>query len=226
MRNEEFEFGGYKGYVVIPDNPNGKWIWKTEFFHAFEASEVALFELGYTRVYYKISDMYGSSYAVRLMHEFHKYIVEKYSLEPTANLFGFSRGGLYAFNYALFYPECVRTVYLDAPVMDLSSWPKKDTVEQKQFFEIYNVTADTLASFKDSPVHHIPEYTAHGIPTLLVVGGVDESVPYEENSKALVDWCEKNSLPLDFHYKPECGHHPHSLEDVSPIVEFIEKHNA
>ena len=225
MRYDEFEFAGYEAYVYIPDNPNGKWIWKTEFFHSFEASEVALFEKGYTRVYYKISNKYGSPEAVRLMHAFHRHIIKKYPLDPKANLFGFSRGGLYAFNYALFYPECVNTVYLDAPVMDLSSWPKKDSVEQGQFFEIYNVTKDTLATFKDSPIHHIPEYASNEIPTLLVVGGVDLSVPYEENSKHLVDWYKEKSLPLEFYYKPECGHHPHSLEDVTPIVEFIEKHS-
>ena len=32
MRKEEFEVNGYKATVLIPENPNGKWIWKTKFF--------------------------------------------------------------------------------------------------------------------------------------------------------------------------------------------------
>ena len=43
---------------------NGKWIWKTEFFDAFDQAERALLERGYTRVYYQISDEYGSPYEI------------------------------------------------------------------------------------------------------------------------------------------------------------------
>ena len=67
----EYSFNGYAATVITPDKPNGKWIWKTEFLYAFDKAEQALVEDGYTRVNYKISDMYGSYNAVRLMHAFH-----------------------------------------------------------------------------------------------------------------------------------------------------------
>ena len=37
------------------------------------------------------------------------------------------------------------------------------------------------------------------------------------------EYCEENDIPLQVIMKPDCGHHPHSLEDVAPIIEFIEK---
>lgn len=36
LRKEEFEYNGYKATVLFPDNFNGKWVWKTGFFYAFD----------------------------------------------------------------------------------------------------------------------------------------------------------------------------------------------
>lgn len=224
MRTDEFEVNGYKATVLIPDNPNGKWIWKTEFFYAFDQAEQALFEKGYTRVYYCISDKYGSDDAVRLMADFHATLTEKYTfLAPQTILFGFSRGGLYAFNYAFKYPDRVSKIYLDAPVMNLKSWPPQGSVEQAQFFEEYGIDACLFKNFRSSPIDKIEEFSKNGIPVLLIVGGNDSVVPFEENSKIMLDYYRGAGLDIDFYNKEECGHHPHSLEDVSPIVEFVEK---
>ena len=47
MKKHEFVFNGYNATVLLPDNFNGKWIWKTEFFYAFDQAEQALFDKGY-----------------------------------------------------------------------------------------------------------------------------------------------------------------------------------
>lgn len=31
MKKHEFTFNGYNATVLVPDNFNGKWLWKTEF---------------------------------------------------------------------------------------------------------------------------------------------------------------------------------------------------
>ena len=51
---EIIEFNGYTATVIIPERPNGKWIWKTEFLYAFDQAERALLEQGYTRVYFNV----------------------------------------------------------------------------------------------------------------------------------------------------------------------------
>ena len=101
---ENFSFNGYTATVIRPKNPNGKWIWKTEFFYAFDQAEEALADDGYTRVYYQISNKYGSPEAVSLMESFYHEVTERYALDDKCILFGFSRGGLYAFNFALAHP--------------------------------------------------------------------------------------------------------------------------
>ena len=223
MKTESFEHNGYIATVVLPDEPNGKWIWKTEFLYAFDQAERALFDMGYTRVYYQISDMYGSDRSVRLMREFHRELLKRYSwLDEKTILFGFSRGALYAFNYALFYPESVSKIYFDAPVLNLKSWPKRETAEFTQFLREYNLCEETLKSFKDSPKDRIEEFSRNGIPILIVAGDSDATVPYKENGKLMVDYYKKKELKITVFVKKGCGHHPHSLEDVNPIVTFVE----
>jgi len=223
MKEMTWTFNGYTVRVERPENPNGKWIWKTEFFHAFDAAERELLDMGYTRVYYNISAKYGSYNAVRLMHEFHKHIIRELDLCEKAILFGFSRGGLYAFNYTLFYPEWVEKVYLDAPVLDMRTWPLHPSKERNEVYAEYGLNEETIESFGGHPIENLSEYFNLKIPTLLVAGDSDEVVPYEANSKKMIDYCETKGVPLTYSVKPGCLHHPHSLEDVSPIIKFIEE---
>ena len=114
----EYEFNGYNAYVVVPENPNGKWIWKAEYRTAFDQAEQALIEQGYTHVFYEVRFQYGCYKLQRLMHKFHLDVVERFHLQKKCILIGMSVGGLYSFNYALAYPEYVEKVCLDAP-----AWP-------------------------------------------------------------------------------------------------------
>lgn len=223
MRTENFVFNGHQATVIIPDNPNGKWIWKTEFFYAFDQAEQALLEKGYTRVYYSVSDMYGSPKAARKMHAFHKFVIEQYGLQTKATLFGFSRGGLYAFSYALFYPEWVEKVYFDAPVLDLKSWPPKGSVEQGQMFAEFALNEETLQTYKGNPVDLLDEFFALRIPVLLVAGDADEVVPLKENGEKMINYAIQRRADFTYVIKNGCGHHPHSLENVETIVRFVEK---
>ena len=106
---EEFLVDNYMATVIVPEKPNGKWIWKAEFLYAFDKSEQVLYDMGYTRVYYGISDKYGSPSAIELMYNFYRELLKRYVfLEKQCSLFGFSRGALYAFNFTLAHPECVK----------------------------------------------------------------------------------------------------------------------
>ena len=98
----EFEFNGHRATVIKPECPNGKWIWKTEFLYAFDKAEERLSDMGYTRVYYSVSNMYGSYRAVRLMHEFYRYIVkEKNGSDSGEEERIFGKMDMQAFNNAI-----------------------------------------------------------------------------------------------------------------------------
>lgn len=216
-----FEFEGHKAYIISPENPNGEWIWKTEFFEAFDQAERKLLDEGYTRVYYCISDKYGSDEAIRSMHRFHLHVVKKLNLKKRCILFGFSRGGIYAYNYCLYYPEYVKKIYLDAPVLDLKSWPVLGSFEQKQFFKEYNLNQESYESFSSSPKDSFREFFSANIPVLLIAGCKDELVPFEKNAKEMIKYCNQHNIDLKYILKENCGHHPHSLMNVQPIVDFV-----
>ena len=223
MTKKEFDFNGHAATVLIPDNFNGKWIWKTEFFYAFDDAEQALFASGYARVYYKVSDMYGSDRAVRLMHAFHLRLIEEFGFKRKPCLFGFSRGGLYAFNYALYYPEYVEKLYLDAPVLNLKSWPPKGSAEHAEMLAEYFLTEESFEKYAVSPVDKMEEFSKNGLPVLIVAGDADDVVPHTENAEVMVKYYRDKGLDLQYILKHGCGHHPHSLSDVTPITEFVEK---
>jgi len=63
--------------------------------------------------------MYGCSQSVVYMREFREVLCDVFGMTGRAALFGFSRGGLYAFRYAVTWPEDVLALYLDAPVLDI-----------------------------------------------------------------------------------------------------------
>lgn len=223
-RKDEFTVAGYTAYVLIPENANGEWLWKTEFFHAFEKAEVSLYNAGYSRVYFEISDKYGSDNAVELMYAFFCEILKRYPfLANKCHLIGFSRGGLYAFNFALKYPQCVKSVYLDAPVLDLRSWPRTDSKFNEldlhaQVMREYGFSSENqFKNYEKYPVQMLGEYFALNIPTLLVAGSDDTTVSYRENSQKMLEYSIANGAKLTFYIKLGADHHPHSFGNVGGI---------
>ena len=225
VTTETFEFNGYTATVVRPADPNGKWIWKTEFFTAFDKAERTLLDDGYTRVYYQISNKYGNPESVSLMESFYHEVTKRYGLDDKCILFGFSRGGLYAFNFALECPEYVDKIYLDAPVLDLKTWPtkSKNPGEFSGMLASYGLTEEEFVSFKGSPIDKLEEFFALNIPLLVVAGDSDATVPFEDNAGRLIEYALANGHNITYVVEEGKDHHPHSLTDVTLIVDFCNR---
>lgn len=226
-----FVLNGHESWVVIPDHPlpDQRFAWRTEFFGAFDYADMALVEKGYYLVHHEIHDMYGCPKAVEYMEEFYKVLTEELQLGKKAVMIGLSRGGLYAYNFALAHPDQVACLYIDAPVLDIRSWPGgkfSGLGEEACWIECmghYGLTEETAMDFTGNPIDHTKEIAEAGIPVMLVAGGADELVPYCENGMLLEQRLKADGGKIKTIIKPECGHHPHSLEDPTEIVEFIEK---
>ena len=163
------------------------------------------------------------------MESFRKMLCEKYDLCDKPFIFGFSRGALYAVNYALTYPEHVGKLYLDAPVMDIRSWPGGLGIGVgapacwEECKEIYGLTDETARTFDKNPLDRAEELAKLNIPVILVAGGDDKTVPLCENGELFAVRFRKAGGKLRMIVKPDCDHHPHSLEDPAPVVEFLER---
>ena len=229
----DFDVAGCPALLVKPDVPAaGKpWIWRTEFFGHEPQGDIALLALGWHVAYIKVSDMYGAPPAIKLMDEFHDFLTKTYGLNARAVLEGFSRGGLYAVNFAATHPEKTAALYIDAPVLDIRSWPggkgagKGDGHCWQQALGFYGLTDDpeALQNFKGNPIDRLEPIAAAKIPILAVCGDADKVVPYPENTAILEERYKKLGGTISVILKPGGDHHPHSLKDPQPIVDFLVK---
>lgn len=223
-----FYFDGYEALTVFPRCPaeDGRWALRCEFFGAFADADEALLQRGYQLAYIRLSDQYGSPEAVEEMECFRQYMVRRLGLHPRMGLIGLSRGGLYAVHYAGRYPQHTAGLYLDAPVVDILSWPGRHGTagEWAQCLDAYGLTADD-----PSPFYRIQD-AAHRqlidakIPLILVAGDCDTLVPYEENGALLAARYRESGAPFALLMKPGVGHHPHGPKDPTAVAEFWEAH--
>ncbi|MBI5686743.1 MAG: prolyl oligopeptidase family serine peptidase [Verrucomicrobia bacterium] len=228
----DFVVDGRTGFVVAPKTaaPGKPWSWRTEFFGHEPQGDIALLGKGFHVAYYKVSDMYGAPQAIEWMRKFQDHVERQFGLAPRAVLEGFSRGGLYAFNYAATHPDKVAALYLDAPVLDIRSWPggKGKGAGSKNCWEqclkIFNLTEETAKSFKGSPLDRIEPVAKAKIPILSVCGETDKVVPFDENTAILAKRYRELGGEIEVICKPNCDHHPHSLKDPARIVNFILRH--
>lgn len=226
-----FTLNGYTASVIFPMKPLSgfPWIWRAEFLGDFDQADMELVNRGWHLVYYKISNQYGSPDAVLLMNQFHDYIVNEFKLYDKTVLLGFSRGGLYAVNYAVAYPNKVASLYLDAPVIDLQSWPKgngRRPNKNKQWEDClacYGFTDEIAIVYAKTQLNRADVLASNKIPVLIVAGDEDLTVPYIENGQPFVEQYKKTHDNIRVFIKKGCAHHPHSLVDVTAIVDFIEK---
>ena len=109
MKRLDFTVAGRPALVIVPDKPlpGNPWIWRTEFFNAFPAADIALAKKGFHIGYINMENMYGSPDAMKLMDAYYDYMTREYRLDPKPVLEGLSRGALFAFNWASRNPEKV-----------------------------------------------------------------------------------------------------------------------
>jgi lysophospholipase L1-like esterase len=204
------------------------WIWRARFWGHEPQNDIALLERGFHIVYMDVAELYGNEESVKLWNQFYDYM-QKLGMSKKVVLEAMSRGGIYAYNWALRNPNKVAAVYADAPVLDIKSWPgglgkgqgsKEDWTIFKNDF---NLTEEQAKNFKNSPLDNAELIAKGGYPMLHVVGDADEVVPVDENTHPFEVRIKNAGGEISVIHKKGIGHHPHSLANPTPIVDFILK---
>ncbi len=225
-----FEFEGMPAVVVEPKKEaNGKWLLKTEYFEAFPEFEFAMLEQGYYVAHVDNQSRWClPTDTVRQAHFAH-FLHNEFHFHEKCLPVGLSCGGMQAVYLAGMYPEVVAALYLDAPVLNFLSCPGrvgKSTFDyMHEFTAETGMTIETLINYRAHPIDYVPRLIAAKIPTMLVCGDSDVTVPYDENGKVLAEMFNQDeNVPFLSILKSGCDHHPHGLENPAPLVEFAMTH--
>ena len=233
FEQREFVFDGKEATVVIPDKKikNPVLAVKTEYWNAFPETEIELLENGFYLCFIENENRWGTDTDLDRKAEFVKSVINEYGLSPKCVPVGMSCGGLIAIKFAAKYPELVACLYVDAPVLNYMSCPCGFGIGDaccEDFPEIFDSlglkNVSELICYTDMPMHKIPTLVEKKIPAVIVAGGADKTVPYEENGILLEKAYRENGIDLEVFKKSDCAHHPHGLDDPKPIVDFILSH--
>jgi acetyl esterase/lipase len=233
FRRFDFEVDGKPVLVVTPDQAaRGRpWIWHGEFFGHKPEPDIALLKRGFHIVYMQVPDMLGSPKAVEHWNKLYAALTGKYGLGAKPGLVGLSRGGLYCYNWAAANPDKVACIYGDAPVCDFKSWPggrgkgKGSSRDWKLVMEQYGFADEAAAlAYNRNPVDNLAPLAQAKVPLLHVYGDADDVVPWDENTGLIAERYRKLGGEITLIAKKGVGHHPHGLEDSTPIVEFLAKY--
>ncbi|MBN3518441.1 prolyl oligopeptidase family serine peptidase [Algoriphagus lutimaris] len=228
---KEFSFQGHAAKIVFPKEANDtrNWIWRARFWGHEPQLDQALLEKGFHVVYVDVAGLFGNPEAVQRWNEFYEFCRKEYKLNPKVVLEGMSRGGLIIYNWATENTDKVYSIYADAPVCDIKSWPgglfagQGSPNDWKKCLEAYGLDSASVRDFKGIPIYKSVAIAKAKIPVIHVYGESDKVVPFMENTYLLAEEFRKAGGQITLIPKPGVGHHPHSLKDPSLLVDFILK---
>ena len=227
-----FDFEGRESIVVFPKNKTDdkkRWALKTEYFNAFPYLEYELLEKGFHIAFITNDSRWGTREELDIQIRFADYIIKEYGLNEQFLPIGMSCGGIFAIKLASIYENRCPMIYIDAPVLNLLSLAGFGEYKDVHGFlpemlGALNISQSELISFRDNPLDHLKNIISKKIPTVLVYGALDSIVSPRENAQIIEKAFKKTDIPFLCIVKPDCDHHPHSLEDCSQVVDFILKY--
>lgn len=226
----EFQFEGRNAILVCPETPcpDKKWLYKTEYFEAFPTFEIEMLKRGYYVAYIANKSRMCPEIDTDMRPRFCDLLSSQFGLNEKCLPVGMSCGGMQAVYFAAKYPQYVAALYIDAPVLNLLSWPlglgKSRNASPEEFERDMGLSVGDMLNYRCHPIDCKDILLKSGIPIFMVCGDSDITVPYEENGKILSDYFKENNGNLTEIVKKGCDHHPHGLDDYTPLFEFVEKY--
>lgn len=229
FRQYDFPLDEVDCRVVVPQTvADGRpWVLRARFWGHEPQFDIAMLKRGWHIVYCNVANLFGNTEAVRRWNVLYEYLRFEHLFADRVVLEGMSRGGLIVYNWAAANPDKVVAIYADAPVMDFKSWPggkgqgRGAAGAWKACLKAYGLTEAEALAYAGNPIDNLAPLAQAGIPILHVVGDADSIVPVAENTAIAATRYRKLGGVFEVIHKKGVGHHPHSLKDPQPIVDFV-----
>lgn len=239
-RRHNFVLDGCPAFIVEPPHPAPglPWSWCLQWAEAFvpRTPALQLLERGFHHVHINVFSTYMNDEGIKKAEKFYE-LLQSLHFDKKAALIGMSYGGLFSLRWAAEHPETVGAVWLDAPACNLGFCSSRDESncsperlatfrgEAEKHFAAYRVAnGQELIDHPKNPVNNYMPIAKAGIPILAIRSGQDQSVLPESN----IDLLEKRMLAaggdIQVIRRDYFGHHPHGLDDPTPLTSFILKH--
>jgi lysophospholipase L1-like esterase len=214
----EFKFEGRDSRIVKPKwaAEGHPWVWRARFWGHEPQADIALLERGFHIVYCDVAELLGNDEAIDRWNKFYK-MLNGAGLGKKTVLEGMSRGGIYIYNWAAVNAGKVACIYADNALLDLKYWPDSSILKQD-----YHLTyVKQLEGLKASPIDKVSQIVAGGYPMLHLLADDDEAVDPSKNTLLFEKKVKALNGSITVLHKPGFKHHPHSLPNPTPIVDFI-----
>jgi len=225
---ETFEIEGHKAFVYPAPKPaDGRpWVWYAPTLNGISLVQRKLYfesfmNAGIGIAGYDLGEVRGSPASTAKFSLFYEEMVKR-GWSPKPILLGQSRGGLMMLAWAVRNPENVKAFVGIYPVLNLASWPLK------------NSKAATLADFGMSeaelveklsqfnPVDHLQGLLANKVPMFVVHGDSDVVVPYDDNTRLLQESYRAGGGSITVKIIPGEGHMVSpSFFECQELVDFV-----
>ena len=226
----DFTFKGRNCKIARPKiaAKNHPWIWRARFWGHEPQTDIALLERGYHVVYCDVVELLGNQEAIAAWNDYYT-LLHHAGLSTKAALEGMSRGAVYVYNWAAANPKRVACVYVDNPLLNITDWavkvmqgPKGINTMFEDFKKAYNLhTDEQVKNFEGGPVDEVDKIVKGNYPSLILCADEDEAVSPATNTMLFEKIIKERNGKITVIHKPGFKHHPHSLPDPTPIVDFI-----
>ena len=229
----DFELKGIGCRVVAPKQaaPGLPWIWRARFWGYEPQTEIALLERGFHVAYCDVADLWGNKEAIRRWDDFYQYLTSKHGFSRRPALEGMSRGGWIIYHWAIQHPDQVSCIYGDAPALGIRPYVREITKDDdpaldklRGWMKAHELSLAEAKSTNFDALARLDSLAMAGVPVIYVCGDADESVPFEEHTAEFARRYKKLGGPIKVIVKKGGKHHPHSLKDPTPIVDFVVRH--
>ncbi len=235
FRRINFDFNGRAASLVAPSVPAAAgtpWTWTIQWWSAFvdRTGVLDLLGRGWHHVWIDCFNDRGNEKAIADFAAFQSFLVDELGFAEKTCLVGMSWGGFFSTRYAAAHPQNVAKIYLDAPLLNLSSLNGRAATAEADSKRIgpwaFEAPADGDWS-KDvrMPVNLAAKIAAAKIPVLLLYGGQDHTVDPKTSSELFAERFKAAGGNLTCERRGLFGHHPHGVDPnkTAIITNFFAK---